>query len=116
VGRARAAGYSGPRPPPLEQPLSRGLQLPGLDSNQDKENQKTISPQHKSLSPNDSDDPQPRFARRFAQTSSLPPIDDPLVTPLADPGLARVCGAWAVLPAPIRHAIFALVDSATGAR
>jgi hypothetical protein len=60
-----------------------------------------------------SDNHDSQFARRFAQASSPPSEDRPLVTRPADPDLVRVCGAWAVLSAPIRHAILALVDSAT---
>jgi hypothetical protein len=88
------------------------VNLPGLDSNQDKENQNTLSPQRKSFSEKDLDDSQPRFAHQFAQSDPNQPLDAVVPPHSTDAELTRIFDAWPVLSAPIRHAILTLVESA----
>ena len=85
-------------------------QLPGQDSNLDKESQKTFQDEHKVLPDNASGDGLDRFARGFARKESNPPPSGP-ATPVTDPDLARILDAWPTLPAPIRRAVLALIES-----
>jgi hypothetical protein len=52
-----------------------------------------------------------RFARGFAQPDPTQPLDSPAPAPTTDPDLVRILDAWPQLPAPIRRAILALVES-----
>ncbi|HEY1378710.1 MAG TPA: hypothetical protein VGF55_18065 [Gemmataceae bacterium] len=72
------------------------FELPGLDSNQDKENQKIFSHSRKPLSGKDSGEAGTRFAHGFAQT---------------DLDLTHILDTWPMLPSHIRAAILALVIS-----
>ena len=76
-------------------------ELPGLDSNQDKENQKTKESERISKPVNTSGETEPR--RLCASTTK--------VQSAVDPDLARVVEAWPELPEVIRRAVLALVDS-----
>jgi hypothetical protein len=57
------------------------------------------------------------LARESQKGPSLAPEADTSISPPAgplDPDLARILDAWPGLPDPIRRAIVALVESATG--
>jgi hypothetical protein len=73
-------------------------QLPGLDSNQDKENQNAFEIRLKSKGD--------KATRHFSSA-----VCTPVCTKPSDPELARVVEVWPSLPAPIRAAVLALVSS-----
>ena len=80
------------------------LQLPGQDSNLDKENQNAFPAHHNCRAGNTSSQDEERFAHGFAQTGQKQPLDGPALTSQIDPDLARVLDAWPTLPEPIRRA------------
>jgi len=88
--------------------LSRGLlgQLPGLDSNQDKENQNPLAPPHNSFQGKLF--AHPGADRRTAGRTSGSEVESP-----ADPDLAVLVAAWPTLPPYIRAAVRALVATAS---
>jgi hypothetical protein len=73
------------------------LELPGQDSNLDKENQKSKGQAPKVLPDNTSE-------------QSAAPLTAPLT---ADPDLTRVVEAWPALSKAIRRAVLALIGSAS---
>jgi hypothetical protein len=84
------------------------VELPGLDSNQDKESQNLLLPD--------------RNANRdgtlpVSPARRLPRLDQTDEKPAAvDPDLARVLEAWPRLSEPARRMILAAVDAAAGER
>jgi len=84
--------------------LGAHLELPGLDSNQDKENQNPNVPRrnHQSESTLSSTPP----SRRSAGCSEMQGEGG-----IFDPDLAALVAAWPTLPEPIRRAMMALVGA-----
>jgi hypothetical protein len=76
------------------------VKLPGLDSNQDKESQNSIPSERKSNVDKTSEQGSASLSAVLAQQA------------LTDPDLARVIGAWGLLPQHIRIAILALIHTA----
>jgi hypothetical protein len=79
-------------------------QLPGQDSNLDKENQKTFRSQSNLLPLNSSSKKNAPLAPQLAPGPENR-------APSVEPDLALVLSAWPFLPGPIRQAILALVQS-----
>jgi hypothetical protein len=88
------------------------LKLPGQDSNLDKENQKTFQETHKSVQDNVLEQDQSRFARQFARGGPNQPLENSSPARPTDADLSRVIQAWPLLPAPIKAAVLALVETA----
>jgi hypothetical protein len=84
---------------------NKDIELPGLDSNQDKENQNPTNPRRKRNSSSGLDDIPP--SRRSAGRSDTRPEQGEG----DDPELAALVAEWPTLPEPIRAAIRALVGS-----
>jgi hypothetical protein len=89
------------------------VKLPGQDSNLDKESQKTLAPRLKVNQDKDFPPTAGQFAHGFAQTGPNPPLTASAPARPTDPGLARILDAWPTLPAHIKAAVLALVQTGT---
>jgi hypothetical protein len=83
--------------------------LPGLDSNQDKENQNAFRQRRKIGADKRLGDPSGKLSLQLAQETCTLFVD-----PATDPDLARLAEAWPTLPLPIRSAMLTLLASVTG--
>jgi len=85
---------------------SLGFELPGLDSNQDKENQNPHTPRRKTK-------PHKAVAPSADSGCSAGCSDERREAGTPDADLAALIAAWPTLPDPIRAAIRTLVAAAT---
>ena len=96
----------------LRQVAAVGIELPGLDSNQDKENQNLNTPFRKSHKSKNIE-AQPTNRCTAGRTRSEKPQPE---GGILDADLAALVAAWPTLPDPIKAAILAMVRVAGGWR
>jgi hypothetical protein len=88
-------------------PASVGLELPGLDSNQDKENQNLHTPRRKPK-------PHKTVTPGAVLGCSAGCSDQRNEGGIPDPALAALIAAWPALPDPIKAGILAMIRAASG--